>query len=98
MNVAETILSQLGGRRFAVMTGAKQFVGGDRLLQFGLPARAAKAGINKVRVTLDPSDTYSLAFYKVRGMDVQPVDERSGVYADDLRRVFRDVTGLDTHL
>ena len=36
--VAETILAQLGGRKFQVMTGAKYFLGGADYLQFKLPS------------------------------------------------------------
>lgn len=38
LQVANTILMQLGGRRFSMMTGAKQFVAIERRLLFALPA------------------------------------------------------------
>ncbi len=61
MEIAKTILSQLGGNRFITMTGAKHFVGlTEPGLQFDLPTDAG--AINKVtrlRVILDPCDTYS---------------------------------------
>lgn len=60
LQVAETIRQQLGGARFAMMTGAKNFVGGENMLLFSV-GRGAKAGINRVRVTLDPSDTAARA-------------------------------------
>lgn len=40
--IAETILSQLGGRRFIAFTGAKEFVAIESGLMFRLPARLAK--------------------------------------------------------
>ena len=38
LKVANTILAQLGGLRFIVMTGARDFIGGDYHLIFSLPA------------------------------------------------------------
>ena len=95
--IANTILQQLGGNRFAVMTGAKNFVGMSNGLMFGL-RRGAKNGINKVRITLDPSDTYTVEFYKIRGVNVSKVSESDMVYADSLRKTFESATGLYTSL
>jgi MoaA/NifB/PqqE/SkfB family radical SAM enzyme len=98
MTVANTILEQLGGRRFRAMTGAKDFMGGERSLSFKLPARFAKDGINAVQVTLDASDTYSVGFFRVRGTAIKLVAKMDDVYADALAGVFTKVTGLDTRL
>lgn len=98
MQVAQTILQQLGGNRFAVMTGAKNFVGSDDALSFALPSNFARNGINRVRVTLQPSDTYTVTFFKIRGTKVAEIATRDDVYADSLQTVFKHVTGLDTHL
>ncbi|MGI9949502.1 hypothetical protein [Vibrio hyugaensis] len=38
LRIANTILAQLGGNRFIVMTGAKQFVAIEQGLMFTLPA------------------------------------------------------------
>ena len=93
--VAETILQQLGGRMFRMMTGARTFVGGERYLQFRIP-RIRK--INMVRVELLPSDTYKVEFLRVWGLNVHPVKTCEDVYAEDLRRIFEKTTGLDTSL
>lgn len=97
-NVANIILQTLGGGRFIAMTGAKLFTQDANALNFRLPANFANHGINHVRVTLEPSDTYSVRFGKVRGLNFKIVEERDDVYAEDLRRVFTSVTGLDTSL
>ena len=99
MHVANTILGQLGGNRFVAMTGAKDLLGDESSLQFKLP-RGAKHGVNAVRVTLDPSDTYTVTFYKIgrRGLDVQVLAERTFVYAHALADVFTAETGLYTRL
>jgi hypothetical protein len=98
-NVANTILNQLGANRFISMTGAKMFVGGSDMLMFSLPARSTKNGINKVRITLLPNDTYKIEFMKIRGTSpIKMVSETSGVYADTLRQIFTNETGLYTNL
>ena len=56
--IAQTILAQLGGRRFIAMTGARNFICGENYLMFSLPKGFAKDGINKIRITLDWTDTY----------------------------------------
>lgn len=100
MTIAQTILAQLGGTRFLAMTGARDLLNGGDALQFGLPANFAKDGINKVRVRLDASDTYTVTAYKFsrRTLQCPVIAEQGGVYADNLRAVFTDLTGLDTHL
>jgi len=101
MQVSQTILEQLGGRRFIAMTGAKRFVGGNNTLSFKLPSTPhyVAKGINGVRITLNPSDTYTVSFFKSRGHN-QPtlVEEHSEIYNDMLQDVFTMVTGLQTSL
>ncbi len=100
MEVAQTILQQLGGRRFQVMTGAKNFIGDANALSFRLPGTPGfvKDGINFVRVTLNAMDTYDIEFLRVRGRAIKPVTQVSDVYAEQLRSVFRSYTGLETSL
>ena len=94
MNVAETILSQLGGNRFVVMTGAKNLLKDHNALSMRLPSRK----VTHVRITLDPSDTYTVLFLRMRGYQVTEVARVSDVYADSLREVFTRYTGLETSL
>ena len=96
--VADTILHQLGGSRFITMTGAKSFVGDDKMLMFSLPANFAKGGVNKVRITLQPDDLYTIEFFKIRGTNVKPIAKHEDVSVDRLRAVFADETGLRTSL
>ncbi len=96
MNVATTILEQLGANRFIAMTGARNFVAGERSLQFAIGRNASKA--NKVRITLDVSDTYTVSFYRLAKLDCETLSERAGVTADALRTVFENYTGLRTSL
>lgn len=98
MEVANTILQQLGGRQFLVMTGATNLVGGADSLSFSLPTAIAKDRINKVRVTLTPADDYTVEFFYIRGTKVATVKSLDGVYSDQLQDIFTDTTGLDTRL
>jgi hypothetical protein len=58
--VARTILEQLGGQRFVVMTGAKNFIGGPDSLSFKIPKTRRIRG---VRITRTPADTYTVEFF-----------------------------------
>lgn len=94
--IAGTILNQLGGNRFVAMTGAKNFVAGDRALNFRLPR--AKDGINLVRIVLNGMDTYDVSFLSVRGAKFSSKREDKGIYADMLQSIFTEATGLYTSL
>ena len=99
--IAQTILAQLGGRRFIAMTGAGNFIGGDNYLMFSLPTGFAKDGINKIRITLDWTDTYIFEALKVfpgPELKFDTIQKLDYVYADDLEDIFTNITGLDTHL
>ena len=94
MQVAQTILNQLGGNRFCAMTGASGFVDLDDGLMFSLPQRLCTNKANKVRVKLNGADTYSVEFFSIRGVKVKPISEHSMVYADALSTVISQETGL----
>lgn len=104
MTVANTILAQLGGRRFKVMTGASSFCGSENSLSFRIPqvhnARTGKS-IAGVRIELTPADVYRMVFIGKTGPnfgDIGEVDVREDIYCDQLQEVFTRVTGLYTHL
>ena len=97
-SVAQTILEQLGGRRFMVMTGAKNCLNHGDALSFKLPSRFARDGINYVKIVLNQDDLYDLEFGKIWGTKYTVLQRKTGIYNDMLRTVFTNVTGLDTHL
>lgn len=99
IEIANTIIAQLGGRRFQVMTGASNFLALDSGVQFNIGA-GAKSDINKVVVTLMPDDTYTVEFWRIkrRSLDITKVSDYVGVSADTLQRVFTEATGFYTHL
>jgi hypothetical protein len=92
LTVANTILEQLGGRRFIAMTGSKNFVGSQDKLTFSLAPNKSKG--NKMRITLTPADDYTVEVFKIRGTEVKPLASVHGVYADSLRSVFESLTGM----
>ena len=90
--IAQTILKQLGGnQRVAIMTGADQFLAGDRSLSFKF--KNSKTA-NAVLITLERDDTYTLKFTKIRGLKFTDVATVEGVYFDGLIDVFEKTTGL----
>lgn len=97
--VAQTILSQLGGKRFIAMTGCSNFLSDTHSLSFKLPRGCANKATH-CTVTLDASDTYTIEFVKcnMRAAVYRQVAETSGVYADQLCEVFTAATGLYTSL
>lgn len=100
--IAQTILEQLGGKRFALMTGAKHFIADNNELRFQLPGGTFSRRINRVSVRLDPSDTYTMTFQNIRrnrnDLRIDTIATRENVYCDQLQEVFKSVTGLDTKL
>lgn len=97
MTVANTILAQLGGRRFLAMTGAKNLTGDSNSLTFRIPMRTID-GSNCVKITLTAMDDYTVEFLSVRAGKVTPKTYREGIYNTDLQEVFTRVTGLHTSL
>lgn len=87
---------------------------GNDYLQFSLPKTAhfVKNKADTVRITLDKSDTYTATFSKtasiakirsqiLKGEEVEGfklISEHAGIYADMLREVFTEETGLETAL
>lgn len=100
MQIAKTILGQLGGRQFMVMTGARNCFATQDGLQFSLPSNGrhpeSNKTINRVRVDLTEMDDYTVSVHYVRRLSVTDIDQREGVYCDNLQEVFTDLTGLLT--
>jgi hypothetical protein len=100
MQVAKTILQQLGGQRFIRFTGARKFVGGENFLILHLPKYERE--ISMVQITLTPRDTYEMKFWKKadvrRPESLVPVKVIEEVYCDQLQDMFTEVTGIVTKL
>lgn len=96
LTVANTILEQLGGKLFAVMTGVKKAFGTNNSLQFTLPRIVN--GINHVKIELTPQDDYKVIFAKNSKHNFVVVKTLDGIYADQLQEIFTETTGLYTTL
>jgi hypothetical protein len=93
LQVAETILQQLGGSGIlGMMCGCKDFVGSADSVQFKIGSNEKRVSL--CRIVLDPSDTYTVEFYKGRGVNMKKVRELSDVYADSLKDIFETETGM----
>ena len=90
LRVANTIRDQIGNRAFAMM-GAWSLSGSKHSLTFKIKGSRIT---NCVQVTLDPSDTYTIGFFKTSGHSIRLVATVEGVHADNLRSVIESNTGL----
>ena len=93
---AQTILDQLGGNSFSIMTGSKMFMSIDNGLQFSIGRNSLKC--NKVRITLNINDLYDVSYYSTRGASVKVKREVTDIYAETLRQEIETATGLRTSL
>ena len=104
LDVANTIVEQLGGRKFIAMTGARNFVGSDKGVSFKLPGGGGfcKSGINFVEIELEPGDTYTVTFLKMRKQNGVPAamftSIKRDVYFAMLQELFTRETGLAVRL
>lgn len=98
--VAQTILAQLGGKRFLAMTGAHSLSSGPSSLGFRIP-RTNKGRFAGVRIELTPADMYDIHFIRLKQVDgVTSMDNvtHEGIYCDQLQEIFTRETGLETSL
>ena len=96
MTAVNEILSQLGGNKFIVMTGATCYSdnNGQTLVAKFKGSKIA----NIMYITLNSMDLYDVQICKYRGMDIKTVKEVNGAYADMLKPLFEQTTGLRTSL
>ena len=109
--IATIILQQLGGKRFIVMTGAKDFTTIDNGLRFKIGRNGSKA--NMVEIKLNGLDLYDIEFIAYRPYsikvdhkrcEVREIPEKREVirkfddcYCDMLQDIFTETTGFYTH-
>ena len=97
ITIAHTIIEQLGGLRFFVMTGAKAPIALESGVSFKIGSNPK--GITHVRVILTANDDYTMEFLKIRSTATHKlVSKVEGVYNDNLQDVFTAHTGLYTRL
>lgn len=105
LEISSTIYQQLGGSRFAAMTGAKNFAYGRSRLQFDLPRdsqphKVPSKRVARVSIELNSMDMYVVTYYRRTRKVHAPFEAlRSALlYADQLQEHFKQTTGLDTSL
>lgn len=96
MEVARTILEQLGGNRFMVMTGSSRLVALNNGIGMKLTRNKSKA--NYLRIKLTAMDDYIVEFIKMNTKEMKVVKSFEGVYCDELQEIFTHATGLYTSL
>jgi len=90
--IARTIAEQIGNLAFSMMgTPRKSLLAHDNGLQFDIKGTTK---CNRIIVRLDPSDTYTVEFWKGRGLNMRKVSESSDVYVDSLKTTIEMNTGL----
>ena len=91
MQVAKTILEQLGGAgRLQVMTGAYNFVAYPNGVSFKFKNRK----VNYVKITLNGMDLYDVEFLKLTVNSQKKVAEFEDIYFDQLIDIFEETTGM----
>ena len=97
--IARTILEQIGGKRFAVMTGSRDFVDMGNGLRMSLARN--KTSANRLDIIYDAGTdmrfyrkTFSKKNFESKAKDIET---HEGIFFDMLEEVFTQVTGLYTH-
>ena len=94
-------MEQIGGKRFAVMTGSRDFVDMGNGLRMSLARN--KTSANRLDIIYDAgTDLYNMRFYrktfskKTFESKSKDVEVHEGIFFDMLEEVFTQVTGLYT--
>ena len=97
MSVANEIYRQLGGNKFAVMTGAKNFIDLENGIRMKIGRN--KTNHNWMEITLNSLDLYDVAFAKLTKLgERKSLKEYKNVYNDSLVELFERHTGMNTKL
>ena len=92
---AETIIDQIGGAgRLQIMLGTKAIACLDNSITFDFKGNRK---MNKCRITYNyGSDLYTVEFFKYspKKFTYTVVAQFAGIYADQLRNLFEQTTGL----
>ena len=99
--IAQTILQQIGGKRFTSMTGSRDFIDMGNGLRMSLARN--KTSANRLDIIYDAgADLYNMRFYrrtfskKTFECRTKDIAVHEGIYFDMLEEMFTMVTGLYT--
>jgi hypothetical protein len=84
--VSQNIAAQIGNCAFTMMGTRNKISNGNSLI---FDIRGSKK-VNKIVITLEPSDTYKIDFYK----GIKLVYSTDNIYNDQLKEVIERHTGL----
>lgn len=97
IKIAETIINQLGGKQFLMMTGSKNLVVSNNYLRMNLTKN--KIAAKWLKITLNTNDLYEMHFFNAdKKCNIITKSKFDNVYAEDLRKIFTEETGLLTYL
>jgi hypothetical protein len=89
--VSQNIAAQIGNCAFTMMGTRMKIASGNSLI---FDVRGSKK-VNKIVITLEPSDTYKIEFFKIsRKLVSQLVYSTDDIYNDQLKEVIERHTGL----
>jgi hypothetical protein len=97
-NIAQTIVNQLGGRRFMMMTGVKKFGMNSK---GGIEFKIGRNATSCNHVSIDYNfgkDLYEVTFGRIRAGKYTVMKKLEEVYFDELQERFTEFTGLYTRL
>jgi hypothetical protein len=96
VNVAQTIVAQLGGNAFAAITGSRNFLESHAGQGVTFMVGRGPRGVTHVEIILEASDTYRVRFSRLdsRTCTMTTLAEHGDVYVDQLLDVFEGETGL----
>ena len=99
--IAQTILQQIGGKRFTAMTGSRDYINMGNGLRMSLARN--KTSANRLDIIYDAgADLYNMRFYrrtfskKTFECRTRDIAVHEGIYFDMLEEMFTMVTGLYT--
>ena len=99
--IAQTILQQIGGKRFTAMTGSRDYINMGNGLRMSLARN--KTSANRLDIIYDAgADLYNMRFYrrtfskKTFECRTKDIAVHEGIYFDMLEEMFTMVTGLYT--
>jgi len=106
-HIPQTIINQFGAGRSALMIGGTYMYGDDYVIvKFKAKAKGGRKAPNCFKITYNHGlDLYDIEFIRnpsmtalINGAEPKVLESLDGVYAEDLRRIFEDRTGLCLNL
>jgi len=99
--IINTMMQQLGGNKFMVMTGSKpqykQINCVNPLIAFKLVRNYSKANYLKVTYMIG-TDLYKMEFIRMTKKKIETLQEFNNIFGDQLQSIFTEVTQLYTKL